>query len=224
MRIDIITVLPELLEGFVRESILGRAQKKGLVEIHLHNLRDYATNKYRRVDDYPFGGFAGMVMQCEPIDRCISALKAERDYDEVIFTTPDGKQFDQPMANTLSLCENLIILCGHYKGIDYRIREHLITKEVSIGDYVLTGGELAAAVMTDAIVRIVPGVIGDEQSALSDSFQDNLLAPAVYTRPADYNGWKVPDVLLSGHQRKIEEWRLGQAQERTARLRPDLLK
>ena len=224
MRIDIITVLPELLEGFVRESILGRAQKKGLVEIHLHNLRDYATNKYRRVDDYPFGGFAGMVMQCEPIDRCISALKAERDYDEVIFTTPDGEQFDQPMANTLSLCENLIILCGHYKGIDYRIREHLITKEVSIGDYVLTGGELAAAVMTDAIVRIVPGVIGDEQSALSDSFQDNLLAPPVYPRPADYNGWKVPDVLLSGHQRKIEEWRLGQAQERTARLRPDLLK
>lgn len=224
MRIDIITVLPELLEGFVRESILGRAQKKGLVEIHLHNLRDYATNKYRRVDDYPFGGFAGMVMQCEPIDRCISALKAERDYDEVIFTTPDGKQFDQPMANTLSLCENLIILCGHYKGIDYRIREHLITKEVSIGDYVLTGGELAAAVMTDAIVRIVPGVIGDEQSALSDSFQDDLLAPPVYTRPADYNGWKVPEVLLSGHQRKIEEWRLQQAQERTARLRPDLLK
>ena len=157
MRIDIITVLPELLEGFVRESILGRAQKKGLVEIHLHNLRDYSTNKYRRVDDYPFGGFAGMVMQCEPIDRCISALKAERDYDEVIFTTPDGEQFDQPMANSLSLCENLIILCGHYKGIDYRIREHLITKEVSIGDYVLTGGELAAAVMTDAIVRIVPG-------------------------------------------------------------------
>ena len=224
MRIDIITVLPELLEGFVRESILGRAQKKGLVEIHLHNLRDYATNKYRRVDDYPFGGFAGMVMQCEPIDRCISALKAERDYDEVIFTTPDGEQFDQPMANTLSLCENLIILCGHYKGIDYRIREHLITKEVSIGDYVLTGGELAAAVMTDAIVRIVPGVIGDEQSALSDSFQDNLLAPPVYSRPAEYKGWKVPDVLLSGHQRKIDEWRLQQAQERTARLRPDLLK
>ena len=200
MRIDIITVLPELLEGFVRESILGRAQKKGLVEIHLHNLRDYATNKYRRVDDYPFGGFAGMVMQCEPIDRCISALKAERDYDEVIFTTPDGEQFDQPMANTLSLCENLIILCGHYKGIDYRIREHLITKEVSIGDYVLTGGELAAAVMTDAIVRIVPGVIGDEQSALSDSFQDNLLAAPVYTRPADYKGWAVPEILLSGHE------------------------
>ena len=211
MRIDIITVLPELLEGFVRESILGRAQKKGLVEIHLHNLRDYATNKYRRVDDYPFGGFAGMVMQCEPIDRCISALKAERDYDEVIFTTPDGEQFDQPMANTLSLCENLIILCGHYKGIDYRIREHLITKEVSIGDYVLTGGELAAAVMTDAIVRIVPGVIGDEQSALSDSFQDNLLAAPVYTRPADYKGWTVPEILLSGHEAKIKEWELQQS-------------
>ena len=224
MRIDIITVLPELLEGFVRESILGRAQKKGLVEIHLHNLRDYATNKYRRVDDYPFGGFAGMVMQCEPIDRCISALKAERDYDEVIFTTPDGKQFDQPMANTLSLCENLIILCGHYKGIDYRIREHLITKEVSIGDYVLTGGELAAAVMTDAIVRIVPGVIGDEQSALSDSFQDNLLAAPVYTRPADYKGWTVPEILLSGHEAKIKEWELQHSFERTKALRPDLLK
>lgn len=224
MRIDIITVLPELLEGFVRESILGRAQKKGLVEIHLHNLRDYATNKYRRVDDYPFGGFAGMVMQCEPIDRCISALKAERDYDEVIFTTPDGEQFDQPMANTLSLCENLIILCGHYKGIDYRIREHLITKEVSIGDYVLTGGELAAAVMTDAIVRIVPGVIGDEQSALSDSFQDNLLAAPVYTRPADYKGWTVPEILLSGHEAKIKEWELQLSFERTKALRPDLLK
>ena len=224
MRIDIITVLPELLEGFVRESILGRAQKKGLVEIHLHNLRDYATNKYRRVDDYPFGGFAGMVMQCEPIDRCISALKAERDYDEVIFTTPDGEQFDQPMANTLSLCENLIILCGHYKGIDYRIREHLITKEVSIGDYVLTGGELAAAVMTDAIVRIVPGVIGDEQSALSDSFQDNLLAAPVYTRPADYKGWTVPEILPSGHEANIKEWELQQSFERTKALRPDLLK
>ena len=223
MRIDIITVLPELLEGFVRESILGRAQKKGLVEIHLHNLRDYATNKYRRVDDYPYGGFAGMVMQCEPIDRCISALKAERDYDEVIFTTPDGEQFDQPMANTLSLCENLIILCGHYKGIDYCIREHLITKEISIGDYVLTGGELAAAVMADAIVRIIPGVISDEQSALSDSFQDNLLAAPVYTRPADYKGWIVPDILLSGHEAKIKEWELQQSLERTRKLRPDLL-
>ncbi len=223
MRIDIITVLPGMLEGFIRESILGRAQKKGLVEILLHNLRDYSTNKHRRVDDYPFGGFAGMVMQCEPIDRCISALKAERDYDEVIFTTPDGERFDQLTANSLSLCENLIILCGHYKGVDYRIREHLITKEVSIGDYVLTGGELAAAVMTDAIVRLVPGVIGDEQSALSDSFQDSLLAAPVYTRPADYKGWKVPEILISGHEAKIKEWELQQSLERTKALRPDLL-
>ena len=224
MRIDIITVIPQLIEGFLQESILGRAQKKGLAEIHLHNLRDYAVRKDRRIDDYPFGGFAGMVMQCEPIDRCISALKAERHYDEVIFTTPDGEQFSQPMANELSLCENIIILCGHYKGIDYRIREHLITKEVSIGDYVLTGGELAAAVMADAIVRIIPGVIGDEQSALSDSFQDNLLAAPVYTRPADYRGWRVPDILLSGHEAKIKEWELQQSLERTRRLRPDLLK
>ncbi len=224
MRIDIITVIPQLIEGFLEESILGRAQKKGLVEIHLHNLRDYAVRKDRRIDDYPFGGFAGMVMQCEPIDRCISALTAERHYDQIIFTTPDGEQFDQPMANELSLCENIIILCGHYKGIDYRIREHLITKEVSIGDYVLTGGELAAAVMTDAIVRIVPGVIGDEQSALSDSFQDNLLAAPVYTRPADYKGWRVPEILLSGHEAKIKEWELQQSLERTKRLRPDLLK
>lgn len=223
MRIDIITVLPELLQNFTQESIVGRAQRKGLVEIHVHNLRDYSTDKWRRVDDYPFGGFAGMVMQCEPIDRCISQLMAEREYDEIIFTTPDGEQFDQPMANTLSLAKNLIILCGHYKGIDYRIREHLITKEVSIGDYVLTGGELAAAVMTDAIVRIVPGVIGDEQSALSDSFQDNLLAAPVYTRPAEYKGWKVPDILLSGHEAKIKEWELNQSYERTKRLRPDLL-
>ncbi len=223
MRIDIITVIPQLIEGFLQESILGRAQKKGLVEIHLHNLRDYAVRKDRRIDDYPFGGFAGMVMQCEPIDRCISALTAERHYDQIIFTTPDGEQFDQPMANELSLCENIIILCGHYKGIDYRIREHLITKEVSIGDYVLTGGELAAAVMADAIVRIVPGVIGDEQSALSDSFQDNLLAAPVYTRPADYKGWRVPEVLLSGHEARIKEWELQQSMERTQRLRPDLL-
>lgn len=223
MRIDIITVLPELLKDFLNESILGRAQKKGLVEIHLHNLRDYSTNKWRRVDDYPFGGFAGMVMQCEPIDRCISALTSERHYDEIIFTSPDGERFNQPMANTLSLCENIIILCGHYKGIDYRIREHLITKEVSIGDYVLTGGELAAAVMADAIVRILPGAIGDEQSALSDSFQDNLLAAPVYTRPAEYKGWKVPDVLLSGNERLIKEWELQQSLERTQRLRPDLL-
>ena len=224
MRIDIITVLPELIEGFMQESIVGRAQRKGLVEIHIHNLRDYTLDKWRRVDDYPFGGFAGMVMQCEPIDRCISALTAERHYDQIIFTTPDGEQFDQPMANSLSLCENIIILCGHYKGIDYRIREHLITKEVSIGDYVLTGGELAAAVMADAIVRILPGAIGDEQSALSDSFQDNLLAAPVYTRPAEYKGWKVPEVLLSGNERLIKEWELQQSLERTQRLRPDLLK
>ena len=224
MRIDIITVLPELIEGFMQESIVGRAQKKGLVEIHIHNLRDYTLDKWRRVDDYPFGGFAGMVMQCEPIDRCISALTAERHYDQIIFTTPDGEQFDQPMANSLSLCENIIIHYGHYKVIDYRIREHLITKEVSIGDYVLTGGELAAAVMADAIVRILPGAIGDEQSALSDSFQDNLLAAPVYTRPAEYKGWKVPEVLLSGNERLIKEWELQQSIERTQRLRPDLLK
>ena len=224
MRIDIITVLPELLENFTQESIVGRAQKKGLVEIHIHNLRDYTKDKWRRVDDYPFGGFPGMVMQCEPIDLCISELTSQRHYDEVIFTSPDGEQFDQPMANTLSLCENIIILCGHYKGIDYRIREHLITKEISIGDYVLTGGELAAAVMTDAIVRILPGAIGDEQSALADSFQDNLLAAPVYTRPAEYKGWKVPDVLLSGHEAKIKEWEFQQSLERTKRLRPDLLR
>ena len=223
MRIDIITVLPELIRGFMQESIVGRAQKKGLVEIHIHNLRDYTLDKWRRVDDYPFGGFAGMVMQCEPIDRCISALKSERHYDQVIFTSPDGERFNQPMANELSLCENIIILCGHYRGIDYRIREHLVTKEVSIGDYVLTGGELAAAVMADAIVRIVPGVIGDVQSALSDSFQDNLLAAPDYTRPAEYKGWKVPEVLLSGNERLIKEWELQQSIERTRRLRPDLL-
>lgn len=224
MRIDIITVLPEMLDGFVNQSILARAQKKGLVEIHVHNLRDYTQDKHRRVDDYPFGGFAGMVMQCQPIDDCISQLTNQRHYDEIIFTTPDGEQFDQPMANQLSLAQNLIILCGHYKGIDYRIREHLITKEISIGDYVLTGGELAAAVMVDAIVRIVPGVIGDDQSALSDSFQDGLLAAPIYTRPADYKGWKVPDILLSGHDAKIKEWELNQSLERTRRLRPDLLK
>lgn len=223
MRIDIITVLPEMLTGFVGTSILARAQKKGLAEIHIHNLRDYTTDKHRRVDDYPFGGFAGMVMQCQPIDDCISHLKAERHYDAIIFTTPDGRQFDQPMANSFSMMQNVIILCGHYKGIDYRIREHLITHEVSIGDYVLTGGELAAAVMTDAIVRLIPGVLSDEQSALSDSFQDNLLAAPVYTRPADYKGWRVPDILLSGHEAKIKEWELTQSLERTRRLRPDLL-
>lgn len=223
MRIDIITVLPEMLEGFVNQSILARAQKKGLVEIHVHNLRDYTKDKHRKVDNYPFGGFAGMVMQCQPIDDCISTLKAERHYDHIIFTTPDGEQFDQKMANDLSMAENLIILCGHYKGIDYRIREHLITKEISIGDFVLTGGELAAAAITDAVVRVVPGVIGDDQSALSDSFQDDLLAAPIYTRPADYKGWKVPDILLSGNDAKIKEWELQQSYQRTKRLRPDLL-
>lgn len=205
-------------------SILKRAQQKGLVEFGVHNLRDYSTNKHRKVDDYPFGGEAGMVMQIEPIDRCIAALKAERDYDEVIFTSPDGELFDQPMANSMSMLNNIIILCGHYKGIDYRIREHLITREISIGDYVLTGGEMPAIIISDAIVRLIPGAIGDEQSALSDSFQDNLLAPPVYTRPADYNGWKVPEILLSGHEARISEWRHEQAVERTRRLRPDLLK
>lgn len=223
MRIDIITVLPEMIEGFINESILARARKKGLAEIHLHNLRDYTTDKWKRVDDYPYGGFAGMVMQCEPIDRAISALKAEREYDEVIYTSPDGERFDQHVANDLSMKGNLIILCGHYKGIDHRIREHLITREISIGDYVLTGGELAAAVMADAIVRIVPGVIGDEQSALSDCFQDDLLSAPIYTRPADYKGWKVPEILLSGNEAKIKQWEMDQAMERTRLLRPDLL-
>jgi tRNA (guanine37-N1)-methyltransferase len=223
MRIDIITVLPELLEGPLNHSILKRAQDKGLVEIVVHNLRDYSTNRHRRVDDYPFGGQAGMVMQIEPIDLCISKLRSERSYDEVIFVTPDGKTFDQPTANALSMAGNLIILCGHYKGVDYRVREHFITREISIGDYVLTGGELPAAIIADAIVRLIPGAIGDEQSALSDSFQDNLLAPPVYSRPAEYKGWRVPDVLLSGHERKIREWEHEQAVERTRRLRPDLL-
>ena len=223
MRIDIITVLPELLQSPLNYSILKRAQDKKLVEIVVHNLRDYSLDKHRRVDDYPFGGEAGMVMQIEPVDRAITQLKSERNYDEVIFTTPDGERFDQPMANRLSMAGNLIILCGHYKGIDYRIREHFVTKEVTIGEYVLTGGELAAAIMCDAIVRLIPGAIGDEQSALSDSFQDNLLAPPVYTRPAEYKGWRVPDVLLSGHQRKIDEWKHEQSLERTRRLRPDLL-
>ncbi len=224
MRIDILTVLPEMFESPLGCSILKRAQQKGLVEFGIHNLRDYSTNKHRKVDDYPFGGEAGMVMQIEPIDRCIAALKAERDYDEVIFTSPDGELFDQPMANSMSMLENIIILCGHYKGIDYRIREHLITREISVGDYVLTGGELPAIIISDAIVRLIPGAIGDEQSALSDSFQDNLLAPPVYTRPADYKGWRVPDILLSGHEARISEWRHEQAVERTRRLRPDLLK
>ena len=224
MRIDIISVLPEMLEGFVHESILARAAKKGLAEIHLHNLRDYTLDKWRRVDDYPFGGQAGMVMQIEPIDRCIASLKAERDYDEVIFTSPDGEQLTQRVANDLSMMGNLIILCGHYKGIDYRIREHLVTREISIGDYVLTGGELAACIIADSVIRIIPGAIGDEASALTDCFQDNLLAPPVYTRPAEFNGWKVPDVLLSGNFARIDRWKEEQAWERTKRLRPDLLK
>ena len=223
MRIDIITVLPEMLEGFINESILARAQKKGLAEIHLHNLRDYTTDKWRRVDDYPYGGFAGMVMQIEPIDRCISALKAERGYDEVIFTSPDGERFDQHIANDLSMKGNLILLCGHYKGIDQRVRDHLITREISVGDYVLTGGELAAAIIADAVVRIVPGVISDEQSALSDCFQDDMLSAPIYTRPADYKGWRVPDILLTGNEAKIKEWEMEQSLERTRRLRPDLL-
>lgn len=215
--------MPEMIEPFIGCSILKRAQDKGLAEIVVHNLRDYTTNKHRKVDDYPFGGEAGMVMQIQPIDACISELKSQRNYDEVIFTTPDGEQFDQPMANQLSLLQNIIILCGHYKGVDWRVREHLITKEISIGDYVLTGGELPAAVIADAVVRIIPGVIGDEQSALSDSFQDNLLAPPVYSRPAVYKGWEVPEILLSGHEAKIAQWRYDMALERTRRLRPDLL-
>ena len=223
MRIDILTVIPEMLESPLNTSILKRAQDKGLAEIKVHNLRDYTTNKHRKVDDYPFGGEAGMVMQIQPVDACISALREEREYDEVIFMTPDGETFNQSIANRLSLLGNIIILCGHYKGIDYRIREHLVTREISIGDYVLTGGELPAACVADAVVRLLPGVLGDEQSALSDSFQDNLLAPPVYTRPADYNGWKVPDVLLSGHEANIARWRYDQALERTRRLRPDLL-
>lgn len=223
LRIDIITVLPEMFDSVLNTSILKRAQQKELAEIVVHNLRDYTDDAYRKVDDYPFGGEAGMVMKIEPVDRCISSLKQQRKYDEVIFTSPDGETFNQKIANGLSMLDNIIILCGHYKGIDYRIREHLITREISIGDYVLTGGELPAMVMTDAIVRLIPGAIGDEQSALSDSFQDNLLAPPIYTRPAEYKGWKVPEILLSGHEAKINDWRLSQSLERTRRLRPDLL-
>lgn len=223
MRVDILTVLPEMIEPFVGMSMLRRAQDKGLAEIFVHNLRDYTTNKWRRVDDYPFGGAAGMVMQIEPVERAIEALRAERPYDEVIFTSPDGDLLDQPTANSLSLKENIIILCGHYKGIDQRIRDHLITREISIGDYVLTGGELPAAVIADSIIRLIPGVLGDEESALSDSFQDNLLAPPIYTRPADWHGWRVPDVLLSGNERLIREWEYDRAVERTKELRPHLL-
>jgi len=225
MRIDIITVLPELLQSPLNHSIIKRAQEKGLVELVVHNLRDYSTDeRHRRVDDYAFGFSAGMVMQVEPIFRAIEQLKRERTYDEVIFMTPDGEQFSQPVANQLSLVENIIILCGHYKGVDHRVREHLITREITIGDYVLTGGELPAAIVVDAVVRLLPGAMGDEQSALSDSFQDNLLAPPVYTRPAEFNGWTVPEILLSGNERKIAEWEHEQAVERTKRLRPNLLK
>lgn len=222
VRIDILTVVPELLESPLKHSIIGRAQQAGYLELEVHNIRDYSTNKWRRVDDYPFGGEAGMILQIEPIDRAISDLKSQRAYDEVIYTSPDGETFNQGIANELSLRENLIILCGHYKGIDHRIREHLITREISVGDYVLTGGELPVAIMTDAIVRLLPGVIGDAESALSDTFQDDLLAPPIYTRPAEYKGWCVPEILLSGHAAKIEEWKMNQATERTKRLRPDL--
>ena len=224
MRIDILTVMPDALESPLHTSILQRAQDKGLVEIHVHNLRDWSLRKHRKVDDYPFGGEAGMVMQIEPVWRCMEELKAQREYDEIIFTSPDGEQLDQPMANSLSLKENLMILCGHYKGVDYRIREHLITREITIGDYVLTGGELPAAVIADAVVRLLPGAIGDEQSALSDSFQDGLIEAPVYTRPEVFNGWHVPEILLSGHAAKIAEWKMQQSLERTRRLRPNLLK
>lgn len=223
MRIDILTVVPELLVSPLNESILKRAQQKGLAEIVVHNIRDYTTDKHRQVDDYPFGGEAGMVMKPEPVFRCIEGLKSERGYDEVIYTSPDGIRYNQHEANRLSTLENIIILCGHYKGLDHRIREHLVTREISIGDYVLTGGELAAAVIVDSVVRIIPGAIGDEASALTDCFQDNLLAPPVYTRPAEFNGWKVPDVLLSGNFAEIDKWREDQAFERTRKLRPDLL-
>ena len=224
MRIDILTVVPELLQSPLNESILKRAQQKGLVEIHIHNIRDYTFDKHRQVDDYPFGGEAGMVMKPEPIFRCVEALQAERSYDEIIYTSPDGVRYDQHEANRLSTLENIVILCGHYKGIDYRVREHLITREISSGDYVLTGGELAAAIIADSVIRIIPGAIGDEASALTDSFQDNLLAPPVYTRPAEFRGWRVPDVLLSGNFAEIDKWQEQQALERTERLRPDLLK
>ena len=224
MRIDIITVSPDLIKSPFEHSIIKRAIDKELVEIHFHNLRDYAVNKYGKIDDSPYGGESGMVMMIEPIDKCISKLKLERNYDEVIYMTPDAKTLNQQMANTLSLKENIIILCGHYKGIDHRVRDLLVTKEISIGDYVLSGGELAAAVLSDSIIRLIPGVLGDETSALSDSFQDGLLAPPVYTRPSEYNGLKVPAILLSGNFPKIEEWRTEKAIERTKNIRPDLLK
>ena len=224
MRLDIISVVPEIMESPFAYSIMKRAIDKQLVEVHFHNLHDYANNAYRQVDDYQFGGGAGMVLMIEPIDKCISALKAERDYDEVIFLTPDGDTLQQKMANQLSLAENIIILCGHFKGVDQRVRDHFITKEISIGDYVLSGGELGAAVLCDAIIRLIPGVLSDETSALTDSFQDNLLAPPVYTRPANYKGWEVPEILTSGNTPKIEQWREDMAYKHTKTKRPDLLK
>ncbi len=224
MRLDIITCLPDLFDGPINQSIVKRAQQKGLVEIYIHNLRDYSTNKHNNVDDYAFGGGAGMVLMIEPIDSCISKLKSERDYQEIVYLTPDGKTLNQGMANGLSMNENMILLCGHYKGVDQRVRDHFITREISIGDYVLSGGELAAMVLADSLIRLVPGVLNDESSALTDSFQDNLLAPPVYTRPAEYKGWKVPDILTSGHEAKIEKWRHDEAVKRTEERRPDLLK
>ena len=224
MRIDIITVLPELLESPFNYSILKRAKEKGLVEIEIHNLRDFSIDKHKRVDDYAFSGGAGMVIQIEPVERAINYLKEKYHYDEIIYTSPDGELFDQSMANHLSCKGNILILCGHYKGVDHRVREHLITKEISIGNFVMTGGELAAAVIADSIVRLIPGVISDETSALSDSFQDNLLAPPVYTRPADYKGWKVPEIRLSGNTKEIEKWQMEQSIERTKKLRPELYK
>jgi len=222
MRIDIITVLPELMRSPFEASILKRAIDKGLVEIHFHNLRDYSTNNYKQIDDYQFGGGAGMVMMIEPIDKCISALKQERQYDEIIYMTPDGHRFEQKTANELSLKQNIIILCGHYKGVDQRVRDHFITREISVGDFVLSGGELAASVVCDAVIRLIPGVLSNETSALTDSFQDDLLAPPIYTRPAEYKGWEVPEILLSGDSNKIEQWREDQAIERTKSRRPDL--
>ena len=223
MRIDILTGLPELFKGPLDQSIIRRGQEKGVVEIHIHNRRDYSTDKHRNIDGYAFGGGAGMVMSIEPIDRAIQKLTSERDYDEILYTAPEGEQYSQKTANSLSTRKNIIILCGHYKGVDQRVREHLVTREISIGDYVMTGGELAAAVIVDTVVRLLPGVINDETSALSDSFQDDLLAPPVYTRPSEYKGWKVPDVLLSGNFPEIEKWREEKAIERTRKLRPDLL-
>ena len=224
MRIDILTVVPELLESPFRHSMIKRGQNKGLVEIHVHNIRDFSEDKHRKTDDYAFGGDAGMVMTIQPIESAINFLKAQREYDEVIYTSPDGQRLNQKIANKVSMLNNIIILCGHYKGVDQRVREHLVTMEISIGDYVLTGGELAAAVFVDSVVRLIPGVLSDETSALTDSFQDNLLSPPVYTRPADYKGWKVPEILLSGNEKKINEWQEQQAYERTKLLRPDLLK